>query len=88
MGKDIEAWVERCWTCLQFKKSCQQFPQRSITVLCFLPWQHMVCDFVPSAPKDHSGAAYVLTGSLFESVVDLKHSQARSALARCVFRPG
>ena len=96
MQKDIDDWAGKCWTCLQFRKRCSKLPQRSITVLCCLPWQHVMCDLEgPSVSKDQRGAAYVFTyacllcnGNLFEPVVDLRHSQVRAALSRCVFRSG
>ena len=45
MERDIELWVDRCWTCLLFRKRATKHPTGILTARAFFPWCHVMIDF-------------------------------------------
>ena len=94
MAQDISEWVERCYTCIQFRKRPQKPFTGFFTSQHQLPWHHVLLDFEgPITPADVDGGRYILTytclvcyGSLLEVVPALTHNHVRRALLACVLR--
>ena len=95
-AKDIEAWIERCSTCIRFRKrptKQDSVPVRPVSLEC---WQEVMVDFEgPSTPADRAGNKYVLTyicclshAVLFEPASALSQSEVRRAFSRSLFRSG
>eukprot|EP00972_Heterocapsa_arctica_P082358 12135835-Heterocapsa_arctica.AAC.1 len=74
--RDVERWVDRCWTCVQYRRRCSKVQASFIVATTFLPWQEVMVDVEgPSCPPDRDGWCYVLTysdllcgGSLLEPI--------------------
>jgi hypothetical protein len=96
MTADVNKWVDRCLTCLRFRKSARRatgIPVKPTRCEC---WEDVMVDMEgPSNPPSAAGNRYVLTymrclssTPLFEPVKRLTAAEVRRAFSRCMFRAG
>ena len=96
MSRDVEAWTESCMTCIRFRSRPTRPEQVAVKPLDCDCWSEVMIDFEgPSNPPDRQGCRYVLTyfcclshGVLLEPVKNLRASEVRRALSKCMFRSG
>ena len=94
--KEVEQWIERCATCIRFRKRPTKQDSVAVRPMDSECWEEVMVDFEgPSCPADRAGNKYVMSyvcclchGVLFEPGANLTHSEVRRMFARCIFRSG
>ena len=96
MKKDVHMWVDKCLTCIRFRKVPQK--QETVPVVptnqdC---WEVVMVDMEgPSHPSDKNGCKYTMTyiccfchGVLLDSGTGLTATEVRRLFASCMMRSG
>ncbi len=96
MRRDLELWIQRCMTCLRFRRMAQKQESPEVVPVDAECWQEVMIDLEgPSNPPDKQGNKYSLTyicrvcrGLLTERSCKCNATEARRMFAVCVFRSG
>ena len=96
MKKDVDDWIEKCLTCIRFKKIPQKQEAVAVIPVGAECWEEVMVDLEgPSQPADKDGNIYTMTyicclchGVLIERSTKCNSSEARRMFASCMFRSG
>ena len=94
--QDIDGWIEKCMTCIRFRKRPTKQDSVSVKPIDSECWEEVMIDMEgPSNPADKVGNKYVMTyicclchGVILEPGQNLTHGEVRRMFSRCVFRSG
>jgi len=96
MKADVEDWINRCITCIRFRKIPQKQEAVAVIPIDAECWEEVMVDLEgPSHPADKEGNKYTLTyicclcyGVLTDRSAKCNSSEARRMVACCIFRSG
>ena len=96
MSTDVTKWVDKCMTCLRFRKMAQKQESPDVVPVAYECWSWVMVDLEgPSTPADFDGCIYAMTyiccvcnGILIEKSSKCNAREARRMFAACVFRSG
>ena len=62
MGEDINKWVDKCLTCLRFRRMAQKCPSPDVVPVAYECWEWVMVDLEgPSTLADKEGCIYTMT---------------------------
>ena len=93
---DVTRWVDRCLTCIKFRKIAQKAPSPEAVPITAECWEEVMIDLEgPWSPATKSGNRYSMTyicclchGLLLEHAPKANAAEARRMFASCMFRSG
>ena len=96
MRKDIDEWVEKCFTCLRFRRIAVKQESPAAIPLDAECWEEVMIDLEgPNAPADRDGNRYSMTyvcclchGTLLDRAPRANATEARRMFATCMLRSG
>ena len=96
MKHDVEAYVERCKTCIRFRKVATKTPQVPVIPRDFECWEEVMVDLEgPCNPPDKHGHRYSMTyicclchGIFIETSPKCNAAEVRRMFSNCMFRSG